>query len=160
MKIKLSEVLNSIGASKTIFQSLPLEAVRIQNRKIVFPQEIDVEAIVTNTQDSILLQVKLKGVAILECTRCLENFRWPFEVEFTESYDKKGKNSINVNQLLDISEDIYQNIMVRIPMQIVCNDGCKGICPECGTNRNFKKCDCQPQAVDPRWRKLESFLKK
>lgn len=160
MKIRLSDVLNSIGESKTILQTLPLEAIQIQSRLVEFPEKITVKATVTNTQDAILLRVKLKGIALLKCTRCLEDFRWPFGIEFIESYDKKGENSINLNQMLDISEEIYQNITVNIPMQIVCGEDCQGICPGCGANRNHSKCECQPKTADPRWQKLQSFLKK
>jgi uncharacterized protein len=47
-----------------------------------------------------------------------------------------------------------------MPMKPLCFAACKGICPECGTNRNTAPCDCNPQFVDPRLAGLKKLLKR
>jgi uncharacterized protein len=42
-------------------------------------------------------------------------------------------------------------------MQRVCSEDCKGICPECGQNRNQIECHCQAEAVDDRWAALKQI---
>jgi len=46
---------------------------------------------------------------------------------------------------------------LALPMQRVCNDNCKGICPVCGQNRNQKDCGCHTEAVDDRWAALKQL---
>jgi len=51
--------------------------------------------------------------------------------------------------------------VLALPMQRVCSEVCKGICPVCGKNRNETRCDCKIESADnadDRWgalRKLE-----
>lgn len=51
---------------------------------------------------------------------------------------------------------ISENLIVNIPMQILCRDDCKGLCPRCGVNRNHKSCDCG-KTTDPRWDALRKL---
>jgi uncharacterized protein len=41
----------------------------------------------------------------------------------------------------------------------VCQAGCKGLCPGCGTNLNERECGCDRKVPDPRWAGLEKFRK-
>jgi len=41
--------------------------------------------------------------------------------------------------------------MLALPMQRVCSEVCKGICPVCGRNRNEVDCDCKVETTDDRW---------
>jgi len=44
-----------------------------------------------------------------------------------------------------------------LPMQRVCREDCKGICPFCGANRNEVACECHIKPADDRWRALEKL---
>jgi len=44
---------------------------------------------------------------------------------------------------LELSEVLREQILLSLPMQRVCGEGCKGICPVCGQNRNLVECLCQ-----------------
>ena len=61
---------------------------------------------------------------------------------------------------LAVGTDILQEqVLLAMPMQRVCSQECKGICPVCGRNRNETACDCHVESDgDERWsalRKLE-----
>jgi uncharacterized protein len=59
---------------------------------------------------------------------------------------------------LELEDILREQILLALPMQRVCSEDCKGICPVCGKNRNQSGCDCHPHTVDDRWgalRKLE-----
>jgi len=46
-------------------------------------------------------------------------------------------------------------VLLTLPMQRVCSEDCKGICPECGLNRNLKECACHGAKADDRWAALK-----
>ena len=59
---------------------------------------------------------------------------------------------------LELEDILREQILLALPMQRVCSEDCKGICPVCGTNRNQNTCDCNTPTGDDRWgalRKLE-----
>jgi len=52
---------------------------------------------------------------------------------------------------------IKEQILLELPMQRVCREDCKGICPFCGANRNEVGCECHIKPADDRWRALEKL---
>lgn len=58
---------------------------------------------------------------------------------------------------LQLNDVLREVVLLALPMQLICQAECKGICPTCGGNRNQRSCDCQAHAVDDRWSKLKSF---
>ena len=59
---------------------------------------------------------------------------------------------------LELEDILREQILLALPMQRVCSEDCKGICPVCGKNRNQNACDCSTVKADDRWgalRKLE-----
>ena len=47
---------------------------------------------------------------------------------------------------------------LALPMKPLCSEGCKGLCPQCGTNLNAASCDCSPAWKDPRLARLQVLL--
>jgi uncharacterized protein len=55
-------------------------------------------------------------------------------------------------------EDVLrEQILLALPAKILCKEDCKGLCPECGRNRNTDPCDCAATSVDPRWASLQTI---
>ncbi len=157
MKINLKDILGSLGGTISVEDDFEIEEIEIQSRKIIFPHPPRVKITLTNTQDDILVQGTITGEVELACTRCLEFFKWDFVREITETYSKKELN-LDENSVLDITQEIYQHLVLSIPMQSICQKDCKGLCPGCGQNMNSGKCDCKQEAIDPRWEKLRQYL--
>ncbi len=58
---------------------------------------------------------------------------------------------------LQLNDVLREVVLLALPMQVVCREECKGICPRCGGNRNQQSCDCHAETADDRWSKLKSF---
>jgi uncharacterized protein len=55
-------------------------------------------------------------------------------------------------------EDVLrEQVLLALPMQRICRQDCKGICPICGQNRNRGDCGCKPVIVDDRWAALREL---
>ena len=57
---------------------------------------------------------------------------------------------------LELEDILREQVLLALPMQRVCSEACKGICPDCGKNRNETACDCKPD-VDDRWGALRNL---
>jgi len=55
---------------------------------------------------------------------------------------------------VELNDVLREQVLLALPMQRLCAESCKGICPECGQNRNLKECRCEPSAGDDRWAAL------
>jgi len=110
------------------------------------------------------------------CSRCLKQspFKvdkkvdleyWPDPVvekegeEIALSYDELSIGFYR-DEVLDLSGVISEQIVLDIPMKPVCEEACKGLCPQCGVNLNEATCDCKFETVDPRLAALKDLKKK
>ena len=50
-------------------------------------------------------------------------------------------------EICDISDDVRTEITLALPMNLLCRDDCRGLCPECGADLNKGKCSCKPKAA-------------
>ena len=108
----------------------------------------------------------------LECNRCLKVFEQPMHITFEEqfyptvdvvsglplaSFDEEEIFPIDAHHELDLTEAIRQNTLTALPMVTLCQEDCKGLCPQCGHDLNLGPCDCKP-VIDERLSILEKLL--
>lgn len=99
------------------------------------------------------------------CDRCLGPVEIPVERDFDLFYRPLG--SIAREEEIEVPTDelevgffsgngialadvVTEQVILAFPMKVVCRADCRGLCPVCRTNRNFKPCDCRvPEANSP-----------
>ena len=82
--------------------------------------------------------------ARVECTcdRCLKDFR----IESSKSDYLFGKElKASGEETIDLTECILEDILLGLPMKVLCSADCKGICPQCGADINVGQCGCKPR---------------
>ena len=52
---------------------------------------------------------------------------------------------------------VEEQLQLEVPMKALCREDCKGLCPQCGADRNAAPCDCAPPS-ESRWQPLRSLL--
>jgi uncharacterized protein len=121
-----------------------------------------------------------------ECDRCLEPSDFPVDSSFelyyrpvVESYlganASKAPRAVRVEEKaidageaemgfyegegLELNDVLREFVLLALPMQRLCSENCKGICPECGQDRNKNECSCRTSAGDNRWAALKELRK-
>jgi uncharacterized protein len=108
-----------------------------------------------------------------DCDRCLEPAAFPIDSDFELYYrpveegygEERGLNAGEAEMGfyegdgLELTDVLREYVLLALPMQRVCSENCKGICPVCGQNRNQVECSCQAAAIDDRWEALRNFGK-
>ncbi len=117
-----------------------------------FPIDIDVAVRCVGTRVSVSGTVGCR--VRLECSRCLEPFETALQadvaIEFEEGtppvrdedvvQDEDADVSWYTAPYLDLGDDLRQIVLVAAPPFPVCREDCKGLCPDCGANRNTTAC--------------------
>jgi uncharacterized protein len=58
---------------------------------------------------------------------------------------------------IDLAPIIREQLLLALPMNLVCREDCKGLCTVCGQDLNERACGCEPKALDPRLAVLKSI---
>ena len=102
-----------------------------------------------------LLLGHLGGTLETPCARCLEpacvavdsqvaiTFVPADEDEELEDDDADVVGFAGNEIVLD--DEVRDEILLAIPVQVICSDSCKGLCPVCGGNRNTVPCQCEAE---------------
>jgi len=48
---------------------------------------------------------------------------------------------------VDVGEILAEQVVLEQPMTYLCRPDCKGLCPQCGVNRNLEACACKPKEI-------------
>jgi uncharacterized protein len=59
-----------------------------------------------------------------------------------------------VDDRLDLRPLVRDAVLLELPRAPRCREDCRGLCPECGTDRNVSDCGCGAPP-DPRWASLD-----
>ncbi len=108
----------------------------------------------------------------IACDRCLETTVLPLEADFSLLYrpaflspeqreiaveESEAEVGFYEGEGLDLGDVLREEILLLLPMQRVCREDCKGICPVCGQNRNQVDCQCHQELADDRWADLRNL---
>lgn len=107
-----------------------------------------------------------EGNLRLICSRCLERFEFRAADRF-DLYCEIGPPASSGRDQRELDDDeldvtyleegrintdhlLRENILLSLPVQPLCREDCRGLCPQCGANLNLGSCSCQAPAGDPR----------
>ena len=156
MNLDLSN-LKEPGSSKRIQERIKIPAFELHSQEIETPYLFDLDLNIINTNGSFVLTGQITGVLSLICNRCLEKFEHEIQVEIEEELLKEELENLERVDLIGI---LQENILLNLPIKILCSKDCKGLCTICGQNLNEKECGCEREAIDPRLAILKDFYKK
>lgn len=164
MKLQFEDLISRKERSKDISYSFKMDEIYFDGDKIKPLEEIVVEGKVTSDKDIIVIKANIKGKLELTCSRCLDTFIYPIDIDIEEKFtkDKELEESDDVNfvngDVLDITELVENIIISTLPIKRLCSDDCKGLCQVCGTNLNKSTCNCNNSDVDIRMAGLSALF--
>ena len=78
------------------------------------------------------------------CTRCLEPTKKQYVVEFSQHVEPNNLEGYSVvNDNVDLSKIVDDEIILNTPIEFLCDENCKGICLGCKVNLNKDACKCK-----------------
>ena len=141
MKIDLTELLRKVGNESHLHLESKLS---FPEDGLTLTQPVKLDLDLVNAGESVLLQGSLATEAELSCSRCLNSFRKPMSVKLQEEYVKEllppsGKKRSRETELreedfvypiekdnsIDLTEIIRQNLLLALPIKILCQEKCK-----------------------------------
>ena len=102
---------------------------------------------------------RLTSAAYGQCARCLGEAVYPLTVDVQLYYWPREKEPASDADALEYDpdapdcgyydrsgiepdDDLRDLLVVEVPSILICNETCKGLCPQCGQNLNEGRCTC------------------
>ncbi|TAK52147.1 MAG: DUF177 domain-containing protein [Bacteroidetes bacterium] len=134
-----------------------------------FQDLIEITAVLEKTHRQLYFKIQISAKAEFQCDRCADRFYFAIQAPFTVcyGYDESASGNSADDELrlihpgtpyIDVTEDVRQVILLAIPLKLICNEECKGLCPHCGINLNRETCTCADEPADSRWDELRKLI--
>lgn len=98
------------------------------------------------------------------CSRCLERFLAPIDSQVDYAYlpiskeklcedpgfEGEGREEVSADTgyydgvSVELSDLIAEQLLLDVAEYPLCQTDCRGLCPQCGVNRNREGCECRP----------------
>ncbi len=131
MKIHVNRIPPEGLKRQATYDPRTMEADRFDVR---LPIPFEVDAAMAMARQELVVTVDIRCPLQMICARCLE--------EFTATVTPKAVFSYKVapGDVVDITDEIRQEIILAYPMIPVCRAQCRGLCSACGQNLNTGSC--------------------
>ena len=162
VRITLEELeLHRIVVSKTYASG----AFNYQGAEFRQVAPLKVEAVAELQGAEIRIRGHLKTHLEASCDRCLGMASIPVERDFDlfyrplSSIAREEEIEVPTDELdvgfysgdgIELADVVTEQVILSVPMKVICRAECQGLCPVCGADRNLETCQCpSPQGGSP-----------
>lgn len=165
---------------KILIEDIPEEGFDLDIEENFGPEEISLVSPVkahlelTKAHSEIIIVGNVIAELEFECSRCLKKYRNVMDVPIDVVYHPMEDIGTDRHELkddemdmgfyqgeeLDLQELIREQITLNIQMKPLCDENCRGICSQCGTDLNTDTCSCVTKKIDSRLEVLKKLLEK
>jgi uncharacterized protein len=120
-----------------------------------FEDDLRVDVEIHRYGTDVHLAGKITGGVSCTCGRCLDEFLWPLARPFRflivkarpgePAEDDTGLDHYNGDEI-DLGPLLREQALLSLDRAVLCSPDCKGLCPQCGVNRNRETCNCATSA--------------
>ncbi len=169
MRIKLENLEGGKGDFAHIYQPEELNPV---DERVRLAGPAAVKGKIRLSGNEVFVNGHFDARAQVECDRCLQPVELPVSGDFALEYISgseyessdvaeltEAELSVSVfdGEAIDVDEIVKEQILLAVPTRMLCREDCKGICPECGIDKNTGDCQCVTDDIDPRWAALKNL---
>ena len=170
MQINLSELFTTEGMQKQYQIPIEMESFHGSTGDYPIVKREPVALTITHVKNrSLEIRGSLDLHLQIPCDRCLEPVDVHIQTEIAKDVDMNQSERDRIEDLdeqpyisghnLDVDVLVCDELIVNMPMKVLCREDCREICNRCGANLNHGTCDCDVTELDPRMSVIRDIFK-
>ncbi len=150
---------------------------KVDSEEGILRKDVHVKGSLSKVGREVILKGSVSTEIEMLCSRCLEPLHYKVRSNISSRY-VPGQESDTLDSdvelhasdieveyysgdRIDLTQAVYDQMMLSLPLARLCREDCQGICSQCGVNRNKKNCQCSNKdSVDPRLAVLKTLKDK
>ena len=164
LMISVDDILGQPGLRREIVVAAPLPDAGVTLARLS-DKPVEAELYAQSVVEGVLVTGRVRGSGGADCARCARPVPLDIALELCELFVEPGHELADEAYELsgtDINlEPVFRDaVTLALPLNPLCDAGCKGLCPHCGRDLNEGVCSCSVESSDPRWAPLEELKTK
>lgn len=174
MKIRVEEIAEEPTHSHFVASAESVNERLAQGRQAPdefrLAEDLTVDLTYYRVGEDLYFQGTLATRLVASCARCLGRYaqalRAPFEFVLAPARVLEPEQELEAEDLalsffsgpeIDVAPLCGEQAILALPMRALCREDCRGLCPQCGCDRNSSPCNCDGVRPDPRWAVLREW---
>jgi len=135
------------GCARTLSRTVPApEYLGVEMARVPVGADLELDVQLEGVTEGVLVTATVTGPLAGECARCLEPFTSAIKVRFQELFvlpenavpgetgqeDEADSYLLDASGLLHLEPALRDAVVLELPLSPLCDDGCLGLCSECG----------------------------
>lgn len=132
--------------------------LRLSASSVPEGDEVAVDATLAWASEDVVVTATVRAPWSGQCRRCLGDAAGEVTADVREVYEptSDGEETYALDgSRVDLVPLVRDAVLLGLPPAPLCDEGCQGLCPVCGANRNEARCSCETSPPDPRWAALD-----
>lgn len=157
-------------------QVFPIIAAMIKNRECEFLKPLNIRLKAFRIRELYEVQGVFRTRIRVPCSRCLKDFDTTLASDFELTYTKEMPGLMDViededielrveeigmiyfkGEEINLQQGIQEQVVMAFPLQPLCDENCKGLCPKCGSDLNRVECRCKREPVSNKFAALKNL---
>lgn len=137
-----------------------LAGLRLSTVAVPDGQPVTVDAELAWASEDVVVTATVTARWAGPCRRCLGAAGGEISTRVREVYEpaSDGEETYPLHGTrVDLAPLVRDAVLLGLPPAPLCIEGCLGLCPDCGANRNETPCGCETSPPDPRWAALDAL---
>jgi len=137
-----------------------LPGLRLSASSVADSDEVAVDAELAWASEDVVVTATVRAPWSGQCRRCLGEAAGEITADVREVYEPSsdGEETYALEgSQVDLAPLVRDAVLLGLPPAPLCDEGCQGLCPVCGANRNEARCGCDDSPPDPRWAALDAL---
>jgi uncharacterized protein len=148
------------GATRDVDVVAPVPDLRSDAVEVPAGEPVQIHLHLERVSEGIVVRGEIEATWHGACSRCLTAVHGTTRVHVDELFEPdpiEGETYRLEHDAVDLGPMVRDALVLEFPHTPLCDPGCRGLCPTCGTDRNTGSCDCTTEEVDERWSALRSL---
>ncbi len=168
-ELETPELGEDTGSTSRIWEKTVDSSLSYNGQEFSFKGPLKVHAEAQWAEGGLSVEIAVEMLLSAPCSRCLGPADIDIMNDFMYLYTLRKKGSpledsgeeeiifVPVDfwrNTINISDQVWETVMMSLPLRVICSPDCKGMCPLCGKSLSEGECGCAQTATDPRLEKL------
>ena len=156
--------------------NLPVLSDMVQKRECEFLEPLKISVKAFRIRELYEVEGKFQTHIRISCSRCLKEFDQPLTSSFAITYTKELPDTTDAlneeaielraeeigllyfrGEEIDLRDGIQEQVVMAFPLQPLCAETCKGLCPRCGADLNRGNCGCENEPTSNKFSALKNL---
>jgi uncharacterized protein len=158
--VPVADLLRRPGTAREEHREAVLDGLAVSGSTVPEGEPVVVDARLESVNQGVVVTGHVRAPWRGECRRCLRPVESELDATLLEVFEAKpseGETRRLEGTTIDLEPVAREGVLLELPLAPLCTEACRGLCDQCGADRNEDPAHSHEDPNDPRWSALDAL---